>query len=143
MAKGNTFSTEVLLHFLDNANIANLGDGTGVRGSSVAGSIYVALHTADPIAGDQQTSEANYTGYARKAVARTAGAWTTAAGASENTAVLTFDPCTGGSNTITHFSLGVAVSGASLLLYTGTISLAVTSGVTPEFAAGAIDLTEG
>ena len=142
MPKGTTFKNDVLLLFLENANIATLGDATGVRGSTTPGDIFIGLHTADPNAGDQQTSEATYTGYARKSIARTAGAWTTAAGASENTAAITFAQCTAGSDTITHFSMGVASSGASLLLYSGTCSLSVSSGITPEFAVGALDLTE-
>ena len=39
-------------------------------GSSVAGSLYVSLHTADPgVGGGQNTNEATYSGYARVAVA--------------------------------------------------------------------------
>lgn len=62
-----------------NSNAANIGDATGLRGSSTAGSLYVSLHTADPGAtGDQTTNEASYTSYARVAVARTSGGWTVA-----------------------------------------------------------------
>ena len=141
--KGDTFKNDVLLLFLENANIATVGDGTGLRGSSSAGSLYIALHTADPTAGDQQTSEASYTGYARASIARTAGAWTTASGASSNTSAITFAACTGGSATCTYASIGVASSGASKILYVGTISLSVSSGVTPKIEIGDLDLTEG
>ena len=62
MSKSNTFENEFLLHLLQNADISNVGDATGLRGSSTAGSLYVGLHTADPgEAGDQTTSEATYT----------------------------------------------------------------------------------
>lgn len=142
MPKGTTFKNDVLLLFLENADILTIGNAGGILQSTVDGNLYIGLHTADPNSGTQATSEATYTGYARKAIARTAGAWTTAAGASENTAAITFDPCTGGSNTITHFSVGAESSGATLLLYSGTCSLSVSDGITPEFAAGALDLTE-
>lgn len=141
-AKGTTFKNDVLLLFLENADILTVGDAGGLRGSVGAGNLYIALHTADPSAGDQTTSEATYTGYGRASIARTAGAWTTASGASENTSAITFAPCTAGSDTITHFSIGVAASGASKILYSGTCSLNVSAGITPNIAAGALDLTE-
>jgi len=141
--KGDTFKNDVLLLFLENANIATVGDATGLRGSSTAGSVYISLHTADPSSGTQTTSEASYTGYARVAVARTAGAWTTASGATENTSDITFAACTGGSATVTHVGIGVASgAGAGLLLYVGTASLSVSSGITPKIAAGNLDISE-
>lgn len=141
--KGATFKNDLLLLILENANIATVGDATGLRGSSTAGSVYISLHTADPSAGTQTTNEATYTGYARVAVTRTAGAWTTASGATENTSDITFAECTGGSDTITHAAVGVASgAGAGLILYVGTVSLAVSSGITPKIAAGNLDITE-
>ena len=63
----------------NNTTWANVGDVTGIVGSGTAGNLYVALHTADPSAGDQSTSETTYTGYGgRVAVARTTGGWTVA-----------------------------------------------------------------
>ena len=43
-------------------------------------------------------------------------------------------PATGGSETITHFSVGKAVSGATDILYHGTVTpnIAVSDGVTPS-----------
>jgi len=144
--KGDIFSNDLLLHILENADIATIGDASGVLGSSTAGSVYVSLHTADTglSAGDQTTNECSYTGYARVAVARTAGAWTTASKATENTAEIAFDACTGGSSTATHFAVGTASTGTGKILYWGalTASLAISSGITPSFAAGALDLTE-
>ena len=144
--KGDVFANEVLLHVLENADILTIGNAGGLLQSSVDGSIFIGLHTAAPdgAADTQATSEATYTSYARVAVARTAGAWTTASGASENTAAVTFPEATGGGDTITHFSLGAETSGATLLLYWGLLDsqLIVSSGITPEFAAGDLDLTE-
>lgn len=121
MGLGSTFKQDLALHIAQNANLANLGDATGLRGSTTAGSGYVALHTADPTAGDQTTSEATYTSYARVAVARTSGGFTCTAGNITNTALVTFPACTGGSSTCTHFSVGSASSGASEIWWCGEL----------------------
>jgi hypothetical protein len=147
MSKSNSFENALLLLLFNNSNIATLGDATGVRGSSTAGSLYVSLHTADPgEAGNQSTSEATYTSYARVAVARNGSAWTVTGNALENAAAITFPACTGGSSTVTYFGVGTESSGTGLLLYSGALtspsSLAISTGITPEFAAGALNITE-
>jgi hypothetical protein len=142
-SKDAAFENDLLLHIFQNSAIANIGDGTGLP-AGTEGSLFIGLHTADPDGGTQSTSEATYTGYARKAVARSSGGWTVAASACENAAAVTFAPCTGGSNTITYFSVGAETSGATLILYSGILDaqLIVSDGITPEFAAGALDVTE-
>lgn len=135
MSKGNAFENSLLLLIFNNTNIANVGDATGLRGSSTAGSLYIALHTGDPgEAGDQTTSEATYTSYARVAVARSGAGWTVTANSVSPAANVDFPAATGGTNTITHFSIGVASSGASVALYKGTVSpnISVTTGVIPR-----------
>jgi hypothetical protein len=147
MSASNTFESDVLLLILNNTNIANLGDATGVRGSTTAGSVYVALHTADPgETGSQTTSEATYTSYARVAVARSSAGWTisgTTPTQASNAAAITFPACTGSSNTITHFSIGRDVSGTGEILISGALSasLAVSTGITPQFAIGQLVAT--
>lgn len=145
MSKTNTFETDLLNHIFTNAAIALVGDATGLPAAATAGSLYVSLHTADPgEAGDQTTSEATYTSYARVAVARTSGGWTVSGGQVTNAAVINFPAATGGSNTITHFGVGTSASGAGKLLYKGALSgsLAVSSGITPSVAIGALTITE-
>lgn len=147
MSASNSFENSVALLIFNNTNIANVGDATGLRGSTTAGSLFIALHTADPgEAGDQTTSEATYTSYARVAVARSGAGFTisgTAPTQAANAAAVGFPACTGGSNTLTHFSVGVATSGASVILVSGalTASLAVSNGITPSFAIGALVAT--
>lgn len=147
MSASNAFENSMLLLLFQNSNIANLGDATGVRGSATAGNLYVALHTADPgEAGDQTTSEATYTGYARVAVVRSSSGWTvsgTAPTQAANAAAVTFGACTAGSNTLNYFSVGFASSGASVILSSGalTASLAVSAGITPSFAIGQLAVT--
>lgn len=145
MSKSNTTETNLLKHIFQNVAWANIGDASGLPASATAGSLFVSLHTADPgEAGDQTTSEATYTGYARVAVARSSGGWTEASGTITNAAAVTFALCTGGSNTITHFGVGRATSGAGELLYSGALSasLAVSNGITPSFAIGALSVSE-
>lgn len=145
MSKSNSAETNLLKLLFNNTTWANVGDATGIVGSSTAGSLYIALHTADPgEAGDQSTSEATYTGYARVAVARTSGGWTISTNTASNAATVTFGACSGGTNTITYFSIGRASTGAGEILYSGalTVSLAVSTGITPSAAIGALTVTE-
>ena len=145
MSKGNTFENELLLHIFNNSDIALIGDATGLRGSSTAGSLYVSLHTGDPgEAGNQTTNECAYTSYARVAVARTAGGWTISGNAVTNAALVQFPQCTGGSETATHFAIGTASTSTGKILYKGALSasLAISSGIQPQFSAGEIDGTE-
>ncbi len=142
MSASNAFETALLTLIFNNTNIANVGDATGLRGSSTAGSLYVSLHTADPgEAADQTTNETSYTSYARVAVARSAGGWTISGNNASNTAAINFPTCTGGTPTITHFGIGTASSGAGVLLFKGALnsSLAVSTGITPSFAIGDLD----
>lgn len=142
MSKGNTFENDLLKLIFNATAIANLADNAA---TSPFTNLYVSLHTADVgEAGDQTTNEATYTGYARVAVARTSGGWTVTANAVENAGVVTFGLCTAGSNTITHFAVGTASSGAGKVLYKGALgsSVGISANITPSFAAGALDITE-
>jgi hypothetical protein len=145
MSKSNAFETDLLLLIFNNTNIATLGDATGVRGSTVVGNLYLALHTADPgEAGDQTTSEATFTSYARVAVPRSGAGWTVAGNAVTNAAAIPFAPAGSGPQLITHWSLGYASSGAGKILYKGALTPNPTanSGVTINIPAGDLDITE-
>lgn len=146
MSKSDDFENQLLLLIFNNTDIANIGDAAGLQNSASAGSLYVALHTADPgEAGNQSTSEANYTTYARVAVARSGAGWTVSTSTVSNAAAVTFPVCSSGSSTCTYFSVGKESAGATQMLYSGalTASLAVTAGITPSFAIGALTVTEG
>ncbi len=145
MSKSNQFENDLLQLIFNNVDIADIGDAAGIQNSAVAGSLYLALHTADPgEAGDATTNECAYTSYARVAVARTGGGWTVATNTATNAALAQFPECTGGSETITHVSITVAASGASKILYSGalTASRSVSSGIQPQFSASALVVTE-
>lgn len=108
--------------------------------------VYLSLHTTDPGVGNNQTTnETAYTNYVRIAVARTTGGWDApAAGATANAALAQFAQCGVTGATLTHVAIGTASSGAGTVLYAGALSssLAVANGIQPQFAAGALDVTE-
>lgn len=134
MSKTDAFEAALLDLIFINSNIANLGDATGVRGSTVAGSLYFSLHSADPgEAGTQSTNEVAYTGYARVAVTRGAG-FSRSGNQITPASAVNFPPCTAGTVTATHFGIGVSSSGANLLLYKAALSptIAISAGVTPQ-----------
>lgn len=127
-----TVACNNLLQLIFNATTwAQIAQNTA---SSPSTNITVALHTADPgVGGTQSTSEATYTSYARVNVVRTTSGWTASSAASTSpVAAITFPAATGGTNTITHFSVGTGTSNA--MLYSGTVTpnISVTTGVTPQ-----------
>lgn len=123
MSKSNSMENKILLLVFNNTTFALVGDATGLVGSTVAGSLYFSLHTADPgEAGDQTTSETSYGSYARVAVARSGAGFTVTTNSVSPAASVTFPACTSGTPTLTHFGLGTASSGAGVLLYKGAIS---------------------
>ena len=145
MSKSNAFETSLLGLIFNNTDIAGIGDAGGLQNSATAGSLYVSLHTADPgEAGDQTTSEATYTNYARVAVARSGAGWTVSGNSATNAAQITFPQCGASGNTITHVGIGTDTSGAGVLLYSGALnsSLAVALNITPLFAASGLTVTE-
>lgn len=143
MSATNAFETALLTLYFNNTDHANIGDAGGLQNSASAGSFYVSLHTGDPgEAGNQTTSEATYGSYARVAVARSGAGWTVSGNNVSNTSSVAFPAATSGSNTITHFGIGSDSSGTGNLFFYGALdaSLAVSTGITPSFAAGALDV---
>ena len=135
--KSDSWENSVLLLLFNNTNVANVGDATGLRGSSTAGSLYFSLHTADPTEeGNQGSSEIAYTSYARVAKARSAAGFTVTGSSVIPNGAVTFPAGTGGSGTATFFGVGVSATAADsgALLYGGAISPAIVcgNGVTPQ-----------
>jgi len=136
MSKGDVFEAALLDLIFLNTDIANIGDAAGLQNSAAAGSLFVALHTADPgEAGTQTTSEISYTGYARVGVARSGAGWTRTGNSISPVANIDFGAMTAGAGgTVTHFSVGTLSSGTGIILYNGAVSptIVVTNGVTPR-----------
>ena len=143
MPATNVLELELIDLLFLNAAFDNVGDVTGLVGSSTPGSFEVSLHTATlPDTATQTTSELTYTGYGRVDVARSGTAWTNTAGTVTNDAAITFGADTVGSETATDFGLGSDVVADELWIY-GALgsSLAISPGITPEFAAGDLDVS--
>jgi hypothetical protein len=144
MSATNAFETSLLGLIITNVDAANVGDAAGLQNSAADGVFYVSLHTASPgETGDQTTNETVYTNYARVSVARTVAGWTVTGNTADNDAVITFATCGVTGATLTHFGLGSDASGAGNLFLYGALdaSLIVSSGVTPEFAAGDLNVS--
>lgn len=141
--KADLYEQDILKLLLNGTPIANVADNAATGPLS---SLYVSLHTADPLAGTteagtQSTSEVAYTSYARVAVARNNAApfWTVTTDANGltravPTAAINFPKATGGTAAATHFAIGSSASGAGRVFYAGPLSLTinVSNGVTPQ-----------
>jgi hypothetical protein len=137
MPKSNTYSFEVINNvFLDDTPV------------TFGGELYISLHTANPVGGNQLTSEATYTNYARQFVDRSSAGWNLSQNGSGNWRVnnqtdIVFPAAGSGPQTITHVGVGTAASGAGVLLYIGTIADGdVDVGVTPKILSGQLTITE-
>jgi hypothetical protein len=152
-SKGNAFENAFLLLIFNNDDtadpIASLGDATGIGKSTADGSVWARLYTS-AVATDDSTigTECAYTGYVSGgiAVARTTGGWTVSTNNATNAAAITYGACTAGSETVRYVALWVDNSTGTEdhRLFWGqlTSDLAVSSGITPEFAAGDFDVNE-
>ena len=103
---------------------------------------YLALFTADPGETASLAAEAAYTGYARVALTK-ASAWTDNGSTFVNAALVQFGACTAGTSAITHFAVVDTASSAVALMISGALSstLNVSSGIQPQFAAGALSIS--
>lgn len=147
MTFSNYFENALLAHVFQNTDIQNIGDGSGLLQSADSGLLFIALHTASPgEGGNQTTNEVAYTSYARVAVERKPIAWSVVGNTVTNLQAVQFPTSTGGTATATHFSVGVddgVVLGVHDIICYGALPspLTITSGVQPQFAAGALVIT--
>jgi hypothetical protein len=132
---GLVFANDLMKLVFQGVAIPNIADNAA---SSPIANLFVALHTADPSSGDQTTSEAAYPGYARVAQARTSSGWTVSGNVVSPPADIVFPTAgAGASETETFFSVGVAGTGASKIMFSGplTPNISVASGTAPKVKA--------
>lgn len=144
MPKSSTFANDLLGLVLRRVAVANIADDAA---SSPLTSVYISLHTSDPgVGGAQTTNEVSgLTGYARLAITRGTSGWDApSGGATANTALAQFAEITAGTATVTHIAVGTASSGAGKVLWAGALAASrnLSAGIQPQFAAGALDITE-
>src|SRR5215475_9320491 len=108
--KATTFENDWLKLIFNAVAIANIADNAA---TSPLTNLYLSLHTADPGAGgNQTTNEATYASYARVAVARTSGGFTVSSNSCVLASAANFPSPTGGAGEVeTHFAVGTASSG--------------------------------
>jgi hypothetical protein len=140
--KSNVLENEWLLLLFNNTNAAGVGDATGLRGSTTAGSFKFTLHSDDPgEAGTQATNEIAYAGatpFARVAKNRAAGAggFTVTANVVNPADEVTFpQKQTAGTVEALFWSLGDDAAGAGKIRYYGPI------GGPPKLFVGAVSNT--
>ena len=139
----DAFENGIQLLVFNNTTFAEIGDATGIVGSTGVGSLYVALHTASPgeSPANQTVNEVSYTGYSRQAVGRSPGGWTVSGNTVSNTGAISFGECTVGSPLATHFSIASSPGGQVLFQDALTSSLQINPNIDPTFAAGQLQLS--
>lgn len=107
-------------------------------GATVADGSVVWTEMTPDFQANANLTEADYTGYARAALAGDMGS--SSGGAAANSAVVTFPQATGGNNVIAAWaSFDAATVGNLLKFAVVNATLAVSNGITPQFPVG--DLT--
>lgn len=142
MSKSNSHETALLQLEFNATAYADIAENDT---TSPLTAFYVSIHAGSPgEGGNQTTNEAAHTGYAREPVNRNSGGWTVTGNAVENTGIVQYDECTAGTTSATHFGIGTDVSGAGRLTRYGALgaTIEISAGITPNFPAGAIDVTE-
>jgi hypothetical protein len=142
MAKSVTTCNNLLKLIFNATAWANMADNAA---TSPYTNLYVGLYTADPGTGNNQTTnETTYTNYTRIAVVRTSSGWTVATNTAVNAALIQFPQCGATGATLTYVAIGTNSTGAGNVLYSGALnsSLAVASGIQPQFNASALTVTE-
>lgn len=139
----NLFKDDLLDLIFTNVAAPNVGDVGGLLPSAAPGDMAVALHTGNAIDDTstvQTQSEAAYTGYVRQTVARSVSGWSVSSGLVDNDSEINFVISTSGPETETDVSLG-GFAGVMQIFGSLASDLIVNNGVTPTFAAGALDIT--
>lgn len=134
MSASTTFANSLIKAILHNLAIAGIS-----LPAAAAGNLFARLHTGDPgAAGTQATNETAYPGYAGQPIIRSVAGWDVVDNTFDNVADVVFPESTGAATTITHFSIGTALSGAGVLLLRGKLAtpVPIAAGTEPRFKAG-------
>ena len=142
----NLAKDDLLDLMFTNVAFPNVGDAAGLLPSAAPGTWNIELHTGDTINASstvQTQAVAAYTGYVSVTVVRSAALWSVSAGLVDNDAAITFPISTSGPETETDVSFGGNDGGGDVMQIFANLAndLIVNNGITPEFAAGALDIT--
>lgn len=136
MSKSNTAEAAILALLFQGTIYTNIANNASTGPLT---NLYVALHTADPgETGNQSTNECTYGSYARVPVTRDASGFSINGSVISFVANVDFATASSGTETVTHFSIGVSSTGATDIIYSGTVTptVAVTTGVMPYLTTG-------
>lgn len=138
-AKTTSYANDLLKLIFNGTAFADIAENDT---SSPLTNLYLSLHTADPgAAGNQSSSEATYTGYARVAVARTTGGFVITTNQAKLNAQANFGEMTAGFNqTLRFWGVGTDASGTGRLLYRGPVTpnIPVSVGTEPALKANTV-----
>lgn len=132
MSASNTTENDLALYIFDSTAPAWASNSD----------FYIRLHSSDPgEAGSAVTNEISYTSYDGVAVSRTTG-FSVSGNTASNAGLVQFPTCTGSSATATHFSVCTTQNGAGQVIVSGALSasLAISSGIQPQFNTGDLDV---
>ena len=128
----NAFANDILKLVFQGVGIDGLADDA----DGGATQLFISLHSADPGAsGTQETSELDYEGYARLAVARSADGFTVDGATMHPTEAWEFGEMTGGTaQTATYMAIGTEATGAGKILFRAALNptISLSEGVTPR-----------
>lgn len=115
--------------FLSNGILKLLLNAEGIPGladNAVGGNtqLFLALHTSDPgVAGNQESNEVGYSGYARVPIVRNGTGWVISGNTASPAVHVEFGEMTGGDEgEATHASIGMTASGTGEILYKGALN---------------------
>ena len=129
--------------FTDFLELELLDHVFGAAAYTAPATLYVALSTTTITDAGGNMTEPSGNAYARVAVTNNATNWpAAAAGAKANGTAITFPTATGSWGTIIDFAIMDAATAGNMLGYgTLTTAQAITTGNTPSFAIGDLDIT--
>ncbi|MDI4231457.1 hypothetical protein OZ411_01340 [Bradyrhizobium sp. Arg237L] len=136
MDKSDTFRNDMLKLIFHGTPIPNIADNAA---SSPLTQYFLALHTADPASGgNQSTSECAYAGYARVAIERDGTGWVIGGNVVSPADDVTFPLAASGGEIALFATIGVASSGAGKVLYRGALNppVVIATGVPPVIVQG-------
>ena len=142
MSATNNFENEIMKHLFTNDDLPNIGDATGLVGSTTAGSYYLSLYSDDPGESGAGT-ELSYDGYARVEIPRTGTSITISGADATNATILNFGQNVGvSSQTANNWAIFTASTSGDMIFYGDvTIPLAVDVGVVPSVPVGSLAIT--
>jgi hypothetical protein len=136
MDKSDTFRNDILKLIFHGTPIPNIADNAA---SAPLAQYYLALHTADPASGgNQSTSECAYAGYERVAILRDETGWAIGGNVVSPVDDIVFPTAVSGGEIARYGTIGVAPSGAGKVLYRGALDppIIIAARVPPVLVAG-------